>query len=144
MQVLFVCSANVGRSQIAEAYFANLSHHSAISAGTNVGIDDGQTLLERSHDPEAPSTVSHILKLMKAEGFDLTVKFRNQASEDMVDGADRVISFIPQDSAPDYLLGNSKISFWEVGDPVDMSVDQVRIVKDRIRQHVEDLVGEIG
>ena len=144
MQVLFVCSANVGRSQMAEAYFSHLSQHDAISAGVNVGEGDGQSLLERSQDPAAPVTVSHVLELMKAEGFDLTAKVRNQVSQEMVEGSDRVISFVPPDSSPDYLSGNPKILYWEVGDPVDMGLEQVRLVKDRIKQQVEDLVREMS
>ena len=34
MNVLFVCIANVGRSQVAEAYFKLVSCHDATSAGT--------------------------------------------------------------------------------------------------------------
>ena len=36
MKVLFVCIANVGRSQVAEAYFSKLTQHDSDSAGIAV------------------------------------------------------------------------------------------------------------
>lgn len=36
MKVLFICYANVGRSQVAEAYFKTLSRHDCDSAGIAV------------------------------------------------------------------------------------------------------------
>ena len=36
MKVLFVCHANVGRSQVAQAYFGTISKHDSNSAGIAV------------------------------------------------------------------------------------------------------------
>jgi protein-tyrosine-phosphatase len=36
MKILFVCYANVGRSQVAQAYFTKLSRHESDSAGIAV------------------------------------------------------------------------------------------------------------
>jgi len=36
MKVIFVCRANVGRSQAAQAFFGKLSRHESDSAGTMV------------------------------------------------------------------------------------------------------------
>jgi protein-tyrosine-phosphatase len=35
MKVLFVCNANIGRSQVAQAYFNNLTQHDSDCAGIN-------------------------------------------------------------------------------------------------------------
>ncbi len=67
MKVLFVCVANVGRSQMAEAFFNRLSDHQATSTGSRVGHKEGQTLKERSIEPEASSTPGNMLKIMLEE-----------------------------------------------------------------------------
>ena len=46
MKVLFVCLANVGRSQMAEAFFNRLSRHQAGSAGSRVSAQEGQNLAD--------------------------------------------------------------------------------------------------
>src|SRR4029450_9847028 len=38
MKILFVCYANVGRSQVAQAYFTKLSRHASDSAG--IAVDE--------------------------------------------------------------------------------------------------------
>ena len=37
MKVVFVCNANVGRSQVAQIHFDTISRHESVSAG--VGVD---------------------------------------------------------------------------------------------------------
>ncbi|MBS3137791.1 hypothetical protein J4232_05125 [Candidatus Woesearchaeota archaeon] len=47
LNILFICKANVGRSQIAAAFFDALSKkNKAIGAGTNVGENAGKPLHE--------------------------------------------------------------------------------------------------
>jgi protein-tyrosine-phosphatase len=92
MKVLFVCVANVGRSQMAEAFFNRLSTHHASSAGTQVGDREGQTLADRARESEASSTSGNMLKIMKdEEELDLRQKVRKQLTPEMVKEADKVI-----------------------------------------------------
>lgn len=48
LDVLFVCRANLGRSQMAQAMFNRLSKHQSTSAGTMVLEMDGQTVAKRA------------------------------------------------------------------------------------------------
>ena len=43
MNVLFMCRGNVGRSQIAEAFFEGMSSYDVASAGIAVGENEGET-----------------------------------------------------------------------------------------------------
>jgi len=44
MKILFICGGNVGRSQIAKAFFDKLSIHESVCAGINVGEKEGERL----------------------------------------------------------------------------------------------------
>ena len=67
MKILFVCVANVGRSQMAEAFCNKLSRHEAISAGSQVGEKMGQILSDRAQEAEASSPPGDMLKIMLQE-----------------------------------------------------------------------------
>ena len=55
MNVLFVCRANLGRSQMAQAFFDHLSEFTSTSTDTMVADFEGQTVAERGQ--VAPSVV---------------------------------------------------------------------------------------
>jgi protein-tyrosine-phosphatase len=145
LKVLFVCVANVGRSQMAEAFFNRLSAHQATSAGTHVGDRAGQTLSDRSKEPAASSTPGNMLKLMKEEeGLDLYYKVRKQLTPDLVEQADQVVVMCQTDPCPDYLRDHSKVTFWNIQDVYGTPYESVRQLKDEIKRHVEMLVSQIG
>ncbi len=71
MKVLFVCRANLGRSQIASAFFDQLSQHTPDSAGTIVAMigGEGRTVLQRVQDyPDENPTLALLVDLMEEEG----------------------------------------------------------------------------
>ena len=79
MKVLFVCVANVGRSQMAEAFFNRISAHEATSAGSQVGDKEGQNLRDRAGEPQASSTPGNMLQIMQdEEGLNLYDNLRAQ------------------------------------------------------------------
>ena len=145
MQVLFVCVANVGRSQMAEAFFNRLSAHQATSAGARVGDAEGQTLGARAKEPSASSTPGYMLRIMKEEeGMDLDQKVRRQLTPEMVAGADRVVVMCQSDPWPDYLKDNPKVTFWNIQDLYGAPYQSVRQLKDEVKGHVVKLVDEVG
>jgi protein-tyrosine-phosphatase len=145
MKVLFVCVANVGRSQMAEAFFNQMSAHKAISAGVKVGDREGQTLGDRAKEPEASSTPGNMLKIMKEEeGLDLYQKVRKQLTPDLVGEAGKVVVMCRSDPYPDYLNDNPKVTFWNIQDLYGTPYESVRQLKDEVKQHVARLVSQIG
>ncbi len=57
MDVLFVCPANLGRSQIASAFFDRLSQHTPETIVAMIG-GEGRTVVERVQgDPEENPTL---------------------------------------------------------------------------------------
>ena len=139
MDILFVCVGNVGRSQIAEAFFNQSSQHQATSAGLGVGDADGQTVGERALS--RPGSMLQVVR--EEEGLDLSAKLRNQLTPELVARADRVIVIAPEAEYPPYLEDN-KVTFWDVQDIAGEPQDRVHQLKEQIKERVRLLVQDIG
>ena len=142
MNVNFVCRANLGRSQMAQAMFNRLSRHRSTSTGTMVLEMEGQTLAERAE--VAPSVVLVLELMSEEEGLDLSSEQRTQLTPELVDAADKVIVMAERETWPDYLVEGGKVELWEIGDAFNIPVDAVRDIKDQIKVRVEELVRETG
>ncbi len=141
MKILFVCVANVGRSQMAEAFFNKLSRHEATSAGSQVGEKIGQVLSDRAKEAEASSTPGDMLKIMlQEEELDLYGNVRTQVTPGLVDAVDQVVVMCQSDPYPEYLAGNPKVIFWNIEDLYGASYAAVQRLKDEVKRHVTALV----
>src|SRR3989344_3056501 len=128
MKVIFVCKANQGRSQLAEALFNNLSEgkHTAISAGTKVIREDanreGQTISDQN-----------IITVMKEEGVDVSRNVRNQLTPEMLKEADKVIVMSEPENTPSFLSQSEKAILWNVPDTYNQNLEFVRGIKNKIK-----------
>jgi protein-tyrosine-phosphatase len=116
MKILFVCRANVGRSQIAESLFKKYSSHKAISAGTIVE-NEGQMI------KDLPGA-KNVIEVMKREGLDISRNKRNQVTPEMVDWADKIIVMAEKETIPDFLKNSQKTIMWEIEDLKDKSLEE--------------------
>jgi len=142
MNVHFVCRANLGRSQMAQAMFNRLSRHRSSSTGTMVLEMEGQTLAERAK--VAPSVVLVLELMSEEEGLDLSSEQRTQLTPELFDAADKVIVMAERETWPDYLVEGGKVEFWEIADAFNISKDQMQAIKEQIKVKVEALVRETG
>ena len=142
MNVHFVCRANLGRSQMAQAMFNRLSRHRSSSTGTMVLEMEGQTLAERAK--VAPSVVLVLELMSEEEGLDLSSEQRTQLTPELFDAADKVIVMAERETWPDYLVEGGKVEFWEIADAFNISKDQMQAIKKQIKVKVEALVRETG
>jgi arsenate reductase len=126
--ILFICQANVGRSQMAEGFYKNKhGENSAISAGI-------QDVAEKFHGKPR----GDIVEVMKEVGIDISEQRIKQLNVEMVDKAEKIYVLCKKDECPDFLLkAKEKINFTEVADPYDMSIDGVRKIRDDIKDIVE-------
>ena len=142
MHVLFVCRANVGRSQVAEAYFKLVSSHDATSAGTLA-----DEMLARSNPPNRQlkdSQKRRSVGYMSQYGVNISEHERTQLTPEMVAQADRVVVMAEKETWPAYLVESDRVIFWDITDSVDMEDDEARKIFDDVRLRVEELVREIG
>jgi protein-tyrosine-phosphatase len=141
MKILFVCRANVARSQIAQAAFELLSRHETASAGTHV--DD-----EVAEDPWARRKVKdwshHAVPYMLEHGVDIGERERTQLTTEMAAAADRVVVILPRSEWPDYLAAAGNTIEWNIPDPGDMPQGSAWLVLNEVRRRVLVLVGRIG
>jgi arsenate reductase len=127
-EVLFVCVHNAGRSQIAAA----LTH--ALSAG-------------RVHVRSAGSTPASeinpaVVQAMNEIGLDLSQEFPKPLTNEVVEAADVVITMGCGDACPIY--PGKKYEDWDVPDPAGASIEEVRAIRDDIRERVEQLLRSLG
>jgi arsenate reductase (thioredoxin) len=127
-RVLFVCLQNAGRSQMSEALFARdaAGRHEARSAGTAPG--------DRVH-PEVVETMREI-------GIDLSTRLPRRLTDEDAGWADLVVTMGCGDECP-YLPGKRYLD-WDLPDPKDRPLEEVRASRKEIERRVGELLSELG
>jgi arsenate reductase len=125
--VLFVCLHNAGRSQMSQALFERAANgrHTALSAGTTPG--------ERVH-PE-------VVAVMRELGIDLADRRPELLTRDLAQQADIVITMGCGDQCP-YIPGKRYLD-WDLPDPKNRPVDEVRTIRNDISERVHTLLTEL-
>jgi arsenate reductase len=127
MNVLFVCLHNAGRSQMSRALFerAAAGRHEARSAGTQPG--------ERIHP--------RVLEAMRELGIDLSDRTPQPLTRELAEWADVVVTMGCGDECP-YIPGRRYLD-WELPDPAERPLAEVRATRDEIARRVDALVAEL-
>jgi len=125
-KVLFVCVENAGRSQMAEA----------IARSYGVDASSAGTLPATKINPT-------VVQAMKERGFNLTSNKPKVLTDQMIEAADyvvtmgcRVESVCPK---PLIVKMEKKLLDWQIDDPKDRPIEEVR----RIRAQIENQVIEL-
>lgn len=121
MKVIFACVHNAGRSQMAAAFY-NLAVGSALSAGTQPA--------ERVH--------AEVVTVMNEVGVDLSHTRPQLLTDELARDADLLVTMGCGEACP-YIPG-LKREDWALPDPKGKSLDEVREIRDMIRQQVEKLI----
>ena len=133
-EILFVCSGNVGRSQMAEGYYNHLTQtHNAISAGV---------------DPKTPTKYprlpDYICGIMAEEGIDVSHQQVKLIREHMVREAGEIFVMCSQESCPDYLVQSDKVTYWQIEDPFEANNDNLRKIRNQIKEKIQFMLGTLG
>jgi protein-tyrosine-phosphatase len=139
MKVLFICNANIGRSQVAHAYFETLSKHHSTSAG--IAVDEMKLASKKLKDSPNQRSVQYIKKKF---GVDIGDKDTPQLVPEMLVTADLAIVIAEKERWPGYLKEGGKVLFWDIQDPVTMADNFAVDVYRQVQRRVEQLVAEIG
>ena len=125
--VLFVCLHNAGRSQMSQALFERIANgrHQAQSAGTSPA--------QRVHP--------NVVAVMQEEGVDLSDRVPHKLNDDLSRWADIVVTMGCGDEGP-FILGRRYID-WDLTDPKDLPIGDVRRIRDDIKVRVASLVEEL-
>lgn len=126
--VLFLCTHNAGRSQMALGYFTNLAR------GNAVGMSGGSEPADQIN-PAA-------IEVRHEVGVDITAEYPKPWSVETVRAADVVVTMGCGDSCP-YFPGK-RYENWELADPAGQSVEAIRPIRDDIEQRVRALLISLG
>jgi arsenate reductase len=124
-QVLFVCSRNAGRSQMAAAFFnvtADPERFRAISAGLE----------------PADEVHPRVIDVMREVGIDLSMASPTLLTGRMQTDSLFLVTLGCGEKCP--LFSPSRREDWSFPDPSDLPIAQVRKVRDDIRRAVVELV----
>ena len=126
-KVLFVCLHNAGRSQMSQALFERAAggHHEARSAGTEPA--------QRVH----PGVVT----VMREDGIDVSQRVPRLLTDDLARWADVVVTMGCGDACP--VIPGKRYIDWDLRDPKDLPLDDVRAIRDDIKARVEELVKDL-
>ena len=125
--VLFLCTHNAGRSQMALGFFTHL-------AGADAVALSGGSEPADSVNPSAIAAMAEV-------GIDITAEFPKPWTDDIVRQADVVVSMGCGDACP-YFPGK-RYENWDLADPAGKSVDEVRPIRDEIERRVRRLLDEL-
>jgi arsenate reductase len=128
-RVIFACVHNAGRSQMAAALFSTMVDPScaeSISAGTEPG--------DHVH-PE-------VVQVMQEIGIDLSANTPRTLTDELAAGASLLITMGCGEACP-YVPGLRRDD-WPLSDPKGRPLDEVRRIRDEIRDRVARLVDTHG
>ena len=127
-QVLFVCTHNAGRSQMAAAL---LDH----AAAGRVRVTSAGSQPARQLNPAVVQAMAEI-------GLDISREHPKPLTGDKVAAADVVITMGCGDACPIY--PGKRYEDWEVEDPAGKSVEEVRRIRDDLAARVRTLIAAIA
>lgn len=139
MKILFVCRANVARSQMAAAYYNQQTKTSdAASAGTIVD-KPGESLEERRREHKG---TGFAVDVMADQGIDISGKLRARLAPEDIKNYDRIINMADPKYCPDWLLSSPNYEYWQVEDPMNQSYEVTAGIRDIIKQKVLELIAK--
>ena len=125
--VLFLCTHNAGRSQMAMGFFTHLAGEAAVawSGGSEPGSEVNKAAVEA----------------MAERGIDISHEYPKPWTDEIVQAADVVVTMGCGDACP--VFPGRRYEEWVLEDPAGMGVDAVRPIRDEIERRVRHLLAEL-
>ncbi|MGH3713363.1 MAG: arsenate reductase ArsC, partial [Micromonosporaceae bacterium] len=126
--VLFLCTHNAGRSQMALGFFTHLAGDAAVawSGGS---------------EPAAAVNPAAI-EAMAERGIDISAEQPKRWTDEIVGAADVVVTMGCGDACP--IFPGKRYEDWTLTDPAGLGVDSVRPIRDEIERRVRHLLDELN
>jgi len=126
-EVLFVCTHNAGRSQMAAAL---LEREAA-----------GRVRVTSAGSQPASELNPAVVQAMAEIGIDISREIPKRLTGEHVQAADVVITMGCGDACPVY--PGKRYLDWDLPDPAGKQLGQVRPIRDEIRRRVDELLGQL-
>ena len=123
-KILFVCVENAGRSQMAEGFLRTYApKFEVISAGTKPKSQLNPTVVE----------------VMKEIGIDITKQTPKEITDDMISSSLTVnMGCMDKESCPSLFVKD--VIEWNISDPKNQDIEQVRKIRDQIKNEILNLI----
>jgi protein-tyrosine-phosphatase len=126
--VLFICTHNAGRSQMALGYFTHYAGDNAVA--WSGGSEPGNEI-----NPAAIAAMAEV-------GIDITGEYPKLWTDEIVAAADVVVTMGCGDACP--IFPGKRYENWELPDPAGQGLDAVRPIRDQIDQRIHQLMAELN
>jgi arsenate reductase (thioredoxin) len=126
--VLFLCTHNAGRSQMALGFFTHLAGDRAIAWS-------GGSQPKNEINPAAVAAMAEL-------GIDISREYPKPWTDEIVRAADVVITMGCGDACP--VFPGRRYEEWALTDPAGLDVDSVRPIRDDIERRVRHLLTELN
>lgn len=128
VNVLFLCTHNAGRSQMALGWFNHLAGTQAVawSGGSEPGTEINSTAVAA----------------MAEVGIDITAEYPKPWTDEIVRAADVVVTMGCGDACP--VVPGARYVDWSLDDPAGRDIEAVRPIRDEIERRVRALLVELG
>ena len=126
--VLFLCTHNAGRSQMAMGFFKHLANGRA-------------SVYSGGSEPASEVNPAAIVA-MAEKGIDIAADQPKRWTRDMLEAADVVVTMGCGDSCP--ILPGRRYEDWTLPDPAGQSLEAVRPIRDEIERRVRTLLRELA
>jgi arsenate reductase (thioredoxin) len=126
--VLFLCTHNAGRSQMAMGFFKHL-------AGDQASVYSGGSQPAEGVNPAA-------IAAMAEKGIDIAAAQPKRWTTDMLEAVNVVITMGCGDSCP--ILPGRRYEEWVLPDPAGQPLDAIRPIRDEIEERVQKLLNQLG
>jgi len=126
--VLFLCVHNAGRSQMAAGWMQHL-------AGGRIRVLSGGSEPAAQINPAA-------VEVMAEAGIDISSNQPRPWTDDTLEAADVIVTMGCGDTCP--VVPGKRYLDWELTDPAGKPVDEIRPIRDDIRERVHGLMAELG
>jgi len=126
-EVLFVCTHNAGRSQMA--------------AGLLTSRSNGEIVVRSAGSDPAESLNPAVIEVMAELGIDISEEFPKPLTPGAVEASDVVITMGCGDACP--IFPGKRYEDWKLDDPAGQNTETVRRIRDEIDQRVQALVAEL-
>jgi arsenate reductase (thioredoxin) len=127
-EVLFVCTHNAGRSQMAAAL---LGYHAR-----------GRVRVRSAGSTPAAEVNPAVVEAMAEVGIDISEEFPKPLTDEAVRDADVVITMGCGDACPVY--PGKRYLDWELPDPAGKDVQEIRPIRDEIDRRIRTLVNDLA
>ena len=127
--ILFVCVENAGRSQMAEAFFRKFTEG-------KFNVNSAGTVPSGNLNPV-------VIQVMKEIGIDMAKQSPKIISNSMISNSFKTVNMGCMDKESCPALFVKDVIDWNIPDPKEKTIEQVREIRDQIKSEVLNLIKSI-